>query len=363
MGHASKALYKVIGLSGITYGLAITNSLSRGPAPAPYQEGAGLQEILLLDIVFVALFAVGVGTLSSMIGIGGGVMNTPLLLIVFYGIFSEQTAPATALVGGLFVSIASSATYWKQKPRPTMARIGLIFAVLTVPGSLAGVLLRTLITAPYALRLIFGISLMPLALKMLFAKKRGKADLISELSSWNMSRISKKQWGISLFGAFIGGVSAGLLGLGGGAVVVPVLSVFMGVPMHAAVATSMFIMMFTATAGTAFNFWVGAVNISFAIILGVGMLIGGQIGSRLACRVNAVRLKQIFGLILVLPLITMMKLGQMWLDPTGSRGLLSTLGDIAIWLLIVVPIGLFRFYQIRKERPDAVESCDLPTPE
>jgi uncharacterized membrane protein YfcA len=322
-----------------------------------------LQEILLLDIVFVAIFAIGVGTLSSMIGIGGGVLNTPLLLIVFYGIFSEQTAPATALVGGLFVSIASSVTYWKQKPRPTMVRIGLTLAILTVPGSLAGVLLRTLITAPYALRLIFGISLMPLALKMLFAKKQGKGDLISELSAWDISRISRQQWGISLFGAFIGGISAGLLGLGGGAVVVPVLSVLMGVPMHAAVATSMFIMMFTAGAGTAFNFYVGAINIYFAIILGIGMLIGGQIGSRLACRVDAVRLKQIFGLILVLPLITMMKLGQMWLDPTGIRGLLSTLGDITIWLLIVVPIGLLRFYQMRKERAKVVEPCDLPTPE
>jgi uncharacterized membrane protein YfcA len=314
-----------------------------------------MQEMLLVDIVFVAIFAIGVGTLSSMIGIGGGILNTPLLLIVFFGIFDEQSAPATALVGGLFVSIASSVTYWRQRPRPTLARIGLILAVLTVPGSLAGVLLRTLITAPYALRLIFGISLMPLALKMLFAKKRGKGDLVSELSSWDKSQISRQQWGISLFGAFIGGISAGLLGLGGGAVVVPVLSVLMGVPMHAAVATSMFIMMFTTAAGTAFNFYIGAINIYFAIILGIGMLIGGQIGSRLACRVNAVQLKQIFGLILVLPLITMMKLGQMWLDSTGTRGLLSTLGDVIIWLSIVVPIGLLRYYQIRKAREEAAE--------
>jgi uncharacterized membrane protein YfcA len=322
-----------------------------------------MQELLLIDILFIAVFAIGVGTLSSMIGIGGGILNTPLLLIVFYSIFNEQTAPATALVGGLFVSIASSVNYWKQTPRPVIVKIGLILAVLTVPGSLAGVLLRTLITTPYALRLIFGISLMPLALKMLFAKKRGKGDLVSELSNWDMSQITRLQWGISLFGAFVGGMSAGLLGLGGGAVVVPVLSVLMGVPMHAAVATSMFIMIFTTTAGTAFNFSIGAVNVYFAIILGFGMLIGGQIGSRLACRVNAIRLKQIFGLILVLPLITMMKLGQMWLDPNGTRGLVSTLGDIAIWLIIVVPIGLLRYYQIQKSREEITESCDTSTPE
>ena len=320
---------------------------------------------MLLDVLFVVIFAVGVGTLSSMIGIGGGTLNTPLLLIVFYGIFNEQSAPATALVGALFVSIASTFAYWRQNPRPTVVKVGLILVIFSVPGSLVGVILRTLITAPYALRLIFGLALMPLALKMLFAKKRGKGDLISELSNWSSSQITKNQWVISLFGAFIGGISAGLLGLGGGAVVVPVLSVLMGLPMHAAVATSMFVMIFTTSAGTALNIMVGAVNIYFAISLGIGMLVGGQIGSRLACRVNAVQLKQIFGLILVLPLITMMKLGQMWLDPLGNRGLISTLGDVTIWLVIIVPVGLLRFYQIRKERGsvEAIEPCDLPNPE
>ena len=311
----------------------------------------------------LAIFAIGVGILSSMIGIGGGVVNTPLLLILFA--FTEQEAPATALVGGLFVSIAASISYWKQKPRPTILKVGLILAVLTVPGSLFGVFLRTLITAPYALRLIFGVALFPLAIKMLFASKRGKSDLASELENWDMSQITKRQMGISLFGAFVGGISAGLLGLGGGAVIVPVLCVLMGLPMHAAVATSMFTMMFTASAGTAYNIILGSINLNFALTLGVGMLLGGQIGARFACKVNAVQLKQIFGLIIILPLISMMKLGQIWLDPNGVRGILSTTGDVIIWLAIIIPIGLLRLYQIRKQSPsnEPGEKCDLPSPE
>jgi uncharacterized membrane protein YfcA len=311
----------------------------------------------------LAIFAIGVGVLSSMIGIGGGVVNTPLLLILFA--FTEQEAPATALVGGLFVSIAASISYWKQKPRPTILRIGLILAVLTVPGSLFGVFLRTLITAPYTLRLIFGITLMPLAIKMLFTAKRGNSDLASELANWDMSQITNRQMGISLFGAFIGGISAGLLGLGGGAVIVPVLCVLMGLPMHAAVATSMFTMIFTASAGTAYNIILGSINLNFALTLGIGMLIGGQIGARIACRVNAVQLKRIFGLIIILPLISMMKLGQMWLDPLGTRGIVSTTGDVIIWLAIVIPIGLIRLYQLRQlsHQNEPVEPCDLPTPE
>ena len=93
------------------------------------------------------------------------------------------------------------------------------------------------------------------------------------------------------------------------------------------------------------------------------MVIGAQFGSRLACRVNSVQLKRIFGLILVFPLVKMMKLGQFWLDPSRTSVLLSTLGDIIIWLLIVVPIGVFRLYQIRKHPMEQIEACDLPTPE
>jgi uncharacterized membrane protein YfcA len=319
---------------------------------------------LIIEAVFIALYAVGVGTISSMVGIGGGIFNTPLLMIIF--LLSAQFAPATALVAALFLAVASSIVYWKQNPRPIIPKAGLFLALTTAPGSVIGVALRTMIESDYALRLIFGIALMPVAIKMLFAVKREKGDIASELESYSMSDLTDKRLTISLFGGFIGGISAGLLGIGGGAVIVPVLSVLMGLPMHAAVATSMFTMMFTASAGTAMNYIQGYINPYYAIALGVGMVIGAQFGSRLACKVNSVQLKRIFGLILVFPLVKMMKLGQIWLDPSSTSVLLSTVGDIIIWLIIVLPIGLFRLYQLRKQpltQAEQIEPCDLPTPE
>jgi len=317
-----------------------------------------------MDAVLIAIYAVGVGTISSMVGIGGGIFNTPLLMIVF--LLSEQFAPATALVAALFLAVASSIAYWRQNPRPIIPKVGLFLAITTVPGSLIGVALRLMIESPYVLRLIFGFALMPVAIKMLFAVKREKGDISSELASYNMSNLTDKRLAISLFGGFIGGFSAGLLGIGGGAVIVPVLSVLMGLPMHAAVATSMFTMIFTAGAGTAMNYVIGFINPYYAVSLGVGMLVGAQVGSRLACKVNSVQLKRVFGVILVFPLVKMMMLGQIWLDPTDTSVLMSTLGDILIWLIIVVPVGLFRFYQIRKQSSkidSQEEPCDLPTPE
>ncbi|MFW9918783.1 MAG: sulfite exporter TauE/SafE family protein [Candidatus Thorarchaeota archaeon] len=317
-----------------------------------------MQEILV-DILLIAAFAVVVGTLSSMVGIGGGIINTPLLIIIFG--LTAQTAPATALVAALFVAIASTAAYYRQNPRPIMIKPGLFLAITTVPGSLAGVALREFILDDYILRIIFGIALFPVALKMLFAKKRGKAD---DITSFNFSSISRNRLLLTIIGGFVGGVSAGLLGIGGGAIVVPVLTMMMGLPIHAAVATSMLTMIFTASAGTARNFVGGHIDPFYALALGIGMVIGAQIGPKLACRVNAVQLKQVFGLILVFPLVKMMYLGQMLLDPSNESFLMATIGDVIIWLAIIVPVGLLRLYQIRKSRePHVIEPCDLPAPE
>jgi uncharacterized membrane protein YfcA len=301
---------------------------------------------LLLEAVLVILFAVGVGTLASMLGIGGGILNTPLLIIVF-GV-SAQIAPASTLVAALFVAVSSTVAYRGQKPSPILVKTGLLLTLLTVPGTFAGIFLRTVVAHDYALRLIFGIVLFPIALNMLFAKKRTEGSAPTEPTSHGFSRLTRRRLALSLAGAFSGGMVSGLMGLGGGVLVVPVLNMLMTVPMHAAVATSMLTMIFTAGSGTILNYALGQVDLFFSVTLGIGMMIGAQIGSRLARRVPAVRLKQLFGLVLVFPLIKMMKLGELWLDPAGTNYLISTAGDVIIWLLIVVPVGLVRLFQVRR---------------
>jgi len=301
---------------------------------------------LLLEAVAVILFAIGVGTLASMLGIGGGILNTPLLILVF-GV-SAQIAPASTLVAALFVAVSSTAAYGRQKPSPILVKTGLLLTLLTVPGTFAGIFLRNAITDDYLLRLIFGVVLFPVAVNMLFAKRRGRDSSPSKPKAHGFSDLTKGRLALSLAGAFSGGVVSGLMGLGGGVLVVPVLDILMTVPMHAAVATSMLTMIFTASSGTILNYVLGQIDLFFSVTLGIGMVIGAQIGSRLARRVDAVRLKQLFGLVLVFPLIKMMKLGQLWLDPAGISYLVSTVGDVIIWLLIVVPIGLVRLVQVRR---------------
>ncbi|RDE14518.1 MAG: hypothetical protein C4K47_04060 [Candidatus Thorarchaeota archaeon] len=318
---------------------------------------------ILLQALLLIVFAVGVGTLASMLGIGGGIILMPLLVIVFG--FSARLAPATTLVAALFAAIAGSYAYLRQKPSPVIVKAGLFLAATSVPGSLVGVWLRLIIPTDFILRLVFAVVLLPIAIRMLFAKRKGKGDLASEVGSFGFSQVSHRRLLSSLAGSFSAGTLSGLLGIGGGILMVPVFNMMMGLPMHAAVATSMLTMIFTATSGTMLNFLTSEIDFFYSLTLSIGMVIGAQIGPKLICHVNAIRLKQAFGVVLVYPLVNMAQLGKMMLDPSGTNPIMATIGDLIIWFLIVVPAIFVKVVESRRARTleTPSEKCEVPTSE
>ena len=102
----------------------------------------------------------------------------------------------------------------------------------------------------------------------------------------------------------VAGFASGLLGIGGGVVMVPVLIIVGKISMHKAVATSMFIMIFTSIAGVAIKISQGHIHPDLAIFLVIGIIIGAQIGPRLIQKINTKLLQQIFGLVMIFALIT-----------------------------------------------------------
>ncbi|MFX0107712.1 MAG: sulfite exporter TauE/SafE family protein [Candidatus Hodarchaeota archaeon] len=312
---------------------------------------------LLAEISLLFLFAAGIGIISSMVGMSGGAFKTPLLIIVF-GLGAEMAA-ASSLFSALFVAIVSAVAYWRHEVKPIFFRIGMVLALLTIPGSWLGIVFRTYIGNDFFLRIIFGILLFPVAFKMLFSSRKEFEDHASEIAAYDMSTLSKKMSFFAGLGIFLGGISAGLLGIGGGIIIVPVLCLMLGMPMLAATATSMFTMIFTTSAGTVLNYLIlpqyGDLPtfLFYSLALGAGMVIGGLIGPRYASKIHAEQLMRFFGVILVFPLVKMMKLGQLWLDPLDQSFLMATIGDVIIWLVIVLPIGLLRYYQIRKNQSSA----------
>ncbi|MHA2385590.1 MAG: sulfite exporter TauE/SafE family protein, partial [Candidatus Thorarchaeota archaeon] len=298
--------------------------------------------MVVVEFILIAAFASVVGMMSS-VGMSGGAYRTPLLVIVF-GLGAEMAA-ATSLFSALFVAIVSTAAFAAYRPNPILIRLGLVLALVTVPCSLLGIALRTSIGDDLILRLIFGVLLFPAALLMLFAKRTDREDHQSQITAYDIYHSSRPRLGLAFLGVLAGGVASGLLGVGGGVIIVPALCILLEMPILVAAATSMFTMIFTASAGTIMNYMIlpnyGDIStfMFYGLAMGIGMIIGGQIGPRYACKIDAVQLKRAFGVLLVFPLVKMMGLGRLWLDPMGLSFFLEIVGDLLICLLIIVPIG------------------------
>ena len=95
------------------------------------------------------------------------------------------------------------------------------------------------------------------------------------------------------------GIISGMLGVGGGVVMVPTMTLLMHVPVKAAVGTSSFMVGITSVA-TAFVYYSrGKIDPSLVVPAIIGVFLGEQVGSRLTRRVRAQRLSVIFAVILL----------------------------------------------------------------
>ncbi len=101
------------------------------------------------------------------------------------------------------------------------------------------------------------------------------------------------------FGLLTGGV-AGLLGVGGGVLIVPFLVLVVGVPQHAANATSLLVILPTAIVATTMLRRRGIGDLRSALQLGTIGAIGSAGGALVALALPAPTLRKLFALLLAL---------------------------------------------------------------
>lgn len=255
-----------------------------------------------------------VGIIASLTGVGGGIFIVPLLTVLFG--FVPQHAVGTSLTSIIFT--AAAATYSYAKQRRIFFRTGLLLAITTVPGAYLGAYLTSLIS-PKLLGLIFGAFIFFIALRMIFQRQgRFSEKTVPASESSNPSRMIPQPQrsdaelmksgltlilGVGL--SFFAGLASGFLGIGGGVVGVPIMTLIMGMPIHFATATSMFTMIFTSLSGVAKHALAHHVHLSYALLLALGTVFGAQVGANFSKKVSGNTLRRIFGAVLLLMSIQM----------------------------------------------------------
>jgi uncharacterized protein len=237
-------------------------------------------------VVTVLLVILGffVGMLGSLTGIGGGVLLTPILALHF-GIPIRQ-AIGTSLVAVITTSAASSSVHLQR--HTTDIRLGMTLELATAFGAalmayLVGYFNRNALEGLFAAFLLYS------AITIL--AKGGKLKPEEESSSAVNGEVvippyEPQRYPLGLGASLVAGALSGLLGIGGGPIKVPVMYIFMNVPLMVATATSNFMIGVTGAASAIVYYRRGDILVEDAAPLAVGVFLGSLLGARVAPRIH-----------------------------------------------------------------------------
>lgn len=257
------------------------------------------------------LFVLGivVGTFGTLVGAGGGFVLVPLLAIL-------EPALATAAVTGVslavvaFNAVSGAAAYARDKR--VDYRSGIPFAVATLPGSVLGAILTQFVSRQI-FDIVFAFLLVGLAALLIRrgeAKPRIQSAEGAPVGRWFPHRDFHDRAGtrhqyrvhlpLGIAVSFVVGFASSLLGIGGGIIHVPFLITFLGFPTHIATATSHFVLAIMATVGTITHLVDGdLVGLEKqTLLIGVGAVVGAQLGARLSTRVHGLVIIRALALVL-----------------------------------------------------------------
>ena len=112
---------------------------------------------------------------------------------------------------------------------------------------------------------------------------------------------------ILLLVGLIAGALSGMVGIGGGIVIVPVLVYFLGFTQHQAQGTTLFMFLIPIGILGVINYWQsGYVDWKTALIMASTFFIGSYFGSKFAISIDQQTIKKVFGAVIILLGLKMM---------------------------------------------------------
>ena len=262
----------------------------------------------LTAAVVLLLAGLGVGFASGLLGVGGCFIMIPVQVWVYTAMGMDlNTAVKVAFGTNLAVVLptAMSGAYGHSKKGAVMWKAALVLGITGAIGAVIGSTIASMTPGKY-LSIAFGIAIILGAVRMLTAKppeETGKKPVENPLV-W-------AAWGFPL------GIVTGIIGIGGGVLMVPVMVVALSFGIHLAVGTSTALMIFTSIggllgyiynglkAGIPFVFhnlnlhMLGYMNLESWILLAATSVLMAQVGARTAHKLPAKQLRYVFIIVML----------------------------------------------------------------
>lgn len=265
-------------------------------------------------MTFVLLLLVGVltGMLAGLLGIGGGLIFTPVLFYIFTQSGISQVTQ-WAIGSSLFCTfVASSGSVLKQY------RNANLFLSDSVKMGISGVI-GTVIGTAVTLSGWYGVEQFTVLFSVLlvytswslFTRNSGSRKQAGSVSAKDLTLVSAAMIGIC------GGIVASLAGVGGGIVLVPLMTLVLGIPFVQAVSISSGSIVIISLAAWSQMAWahpvndgitpvtLGFVDFGTALPLIVGSFIGGYLGVKIGHLIPQRILERAFAILLILVALRM----------------------------------------------------------
>ncbi|CAH0117812.1 MULTISPECIES: sulfite exporter TauE/SafE family protein [unclassified Paenibacillus] len=256
---------------------------------------------LSLEILLISVLA---GITGSVLGLGGGIIVTPALTLLF-GVSIEHAIGAS-IISVIATSSGSAIAYIRD--RITNLRVGMFLEIATTTGAITGAFIGGLI-APNLLYIIFGVLLAYSALNMIKKRKEDRPDQAKSSPAAEKLRLEGTYYDKAIgqhvpyhvgnvYGGFSvmygAGVISGLLGIGSGSFKVMAMDMFMKLPLKVSTATSNFMMGVTGAASAGVYLLRGDIDPHIAGPVALGVLAGATVGARIMQRLKSKTIRMLF---------------------------------------------------------------------
>ena len=224
-----------------------------------------------ISSLLIVAGSLGVGVLGGLLGVGGGVFLVPFL------VFVAALGPKEAVAASLCCVIGTSAAASLITGKSGLSRLDI--ALRLEPALVIGAVLTSVLAvgvADGAVLIGFGV-LLVVIVGLVIARSHAVADL----RPWSLWR-----WLALLTGGFCSGAASGLFGVGGGVLVVPVLTLIGRMPLKTAAATSSLCLMTSAACAALVHWSHGTLRVDVVAAALLGVLPGGVLGARWQRRVD-----------------------------------------------------------------------------
>ncbi len=279
---------------------------------------AGISNLLPLLVGVGAI----VGFMSGLFGVSGGFLLTPILMMIGIPPTVAAASDSCQIVAG-----SSSGTAAHFRLGNVDVKLGTVLLLGGLTGALIGVrvikFLRALGTADFAITITYVVMLGLIGGYMftesLRSLRRGALVPKSHRSTRGQSFLNKLPFQMDFprsqvrhsvllpfFLCGVVGILAAIMGVGGGFIMVPMMVYLLRMPMHVAVGTDLFQILFTCAGVTYMQATTNhTVDLVLALLLAAGSTIGAQVGARVGRRLRGDQIKILLASVVLVVMLKM----------------------------------------------------------